>query len=314
MRRCFAITILIIFSILSGCSPRKTPGDFSSEQVKVLDNIPYNTRFLIFMNIEKLKTSTLWKNNLKTNLPGVQTGSWLNMFEKSSGIKLQQNVSEIYDAFSGTGRDFKIFVLNSNYKKIKNSFFDSALFNRQLINDKTILSSKDRRNYFYFITDKMLAVSTDSATISKLITRQNGKITDNHKFMKAANGIFNKKYYWMIADDNEYFVTYLKTLSNSEKGIASELVNSVTSFTIAADFKDGSKIEFNLGCKDAKSAFLITNGIKSAVAMGLLTHNDKALDYMFNKMIIERFENSVNMNIELSNEDISKLQEINKNK
>ena len=314
MYKCFVIAIIIITVVLSGCSQRKTPGDFNSEQVKVLEIIPYNTRFLIYMNIEKLKTSSLWKNNLKANLPGVQTGSWLEKFDKSSGIKLQQSISEIYDAFSGTGKDFKIFVLNSNYKKIKSSFLNTGLFNQQLINNKTILSTKDRKNYFYFITDKILAASMDSTIISRLTTHQNGKITDNQIFMKAANSIFNKRYYWMVADDNEYFIAYLQSLSGSEKGMASELVNSVVSFTIAADFKDESKIEFNLGCRDAKSAFLITNGIKSAVAMGMLAHNDKALDYMFNKMKVERFESSVNMNIELSDDDISKLQEINKNK
>jgi hypothetical protein len=314
MRKYFILTVITLAVVLCGCSPKKTPGNFTSEQIKALDNIPYDTRFLIYMNLEKLKTSSLWKNNLKSNLPGAQTGSWLDKFYKSSGIKLNESISETYDAFSETGKDFKIFVLNSNYKKIKSAFSNTEMFNQQYVNSKGLLSTKDRRTYFYFITDRMLAVCTDSATISKVITKQNGKITGNQKFMKAANNIFNKKYYWMIADDNEYFLSYLQTLSRSEKGIASDLVNSVTSFTIAADFKDGSKIEFNLGCKDAKSAFLITNGIKSAVAMGLLTHNDKAMDYMFNKMKIERFESSVNMNIELSDDDISKLQEINKNK
>ncbi|MDP4117183.1 MAG: hypothetical protein Q8903_13685 [Bacteroidota bacterium] len=314
MRRICIIFTLAFIVIAGGCSPKRVQNDFSSEQIKDLDNIPYNTRFLIYMNIEKLKTSSLWKNNLKSSLPGAQSSIWMDKFEKVSGIKLQQNISEFYAAVTENDNNFKLLVLNSNYKKIKNSFLSSDLFNHQTIGNKILLSAKDEHNYYYFITDKLLASSSDSVIIINLMNNKNKKITDNPKFMKAANSIFNKKYYWMASDDNTYFSDYLKMLSSSEKGMASELISSVVSFTIAADFKDESRLEFSLGCKDAKSAFLITSGAKSAISMGLLTHNDKALDFMFSKLKIERFESFVKMNLELTNEDIIQLQEINKNK
>lgn len=306
---------LLILIVLSfglfwvNCSPKKTYDNFSTSQIKQMENIPYNTRFLIYMNIEKLKTSNLWKDNLKSTLPGIQSQTWLNKFEKTTGINLLQSISELYAADTDNDKNFKLLVLKSD-NKIKNSFLNSDLFIKQNNSGKIFLSSKEGHTFFYFINDKLLATSSDSILITNLVSGKNLKLTSNQKFMKVANTNFNKKYYWFASDDNTYFEYYLSILSSSGRGLASELINSIESLTLSTDFKEESKIVCTVSCKDSKSAFLITSGAKSAISMGMLSHNDKSLEFMLNKLEIERIENNVNFNLKLTDDDIIKLKEI----
>jgi len=305
--------IVLLCLLIAGCGHKETQ-TFTKEQERVFKYIPKDVQFLLYTNMAEIRKTGHWDNVVKPSVSG-SSENWLSDFEKQTGAGINNGISELYTCTTWKGNDIVIITFNQKQKEIERFFNNTAKFTRIGLNGKKVFKYSDRKGPDFYLPDpSTMIIIKDEDYLSRLIEGNNEQLARNSEFNSLINSINLKHHYWMATNQGSFAVNIIKMLLGSRDVPGKELISSVKDISIAAEFSDNVKLESVLGCKDDKSAYLISAAVRSAVAMNLFSSVDSRLGSIMENLDVEREDNKLNFELLLNKNDILKLKELSKNK
>jgi hypothetical protein len=239
---------------------------------------------------------------------------WLGKFENETGAGLDNGISEIFLASGQNSYNTGIAVFDKNHGKIKKHYQNTGIYRNEQYKGKTIYISKEKYPInFYFINDSMLLASANKYYIRSIISGKNIPLKNNPRLTSLIKNIRNKDQYWIASDKGNYALSYVKNFFDITGKIpVNRITRSIKGVTLAADFGDGLEIESNLNCSNSKNAYLLSTGIKGALAMDLLSGGDHSLGKILQKTDVEAKSSQVNLQLILDDNEVNTLKDFTK--
>ncbi|MFO7446410.1 MAG: hypothetical protein R6W90_08585 [Ignavibacteriaceae bacterium] len=308
MKRLLIFLCLPLIFISCG---EKQPEPISDEQMEVLGYLPKDTQFLMYANLSELRKTAHWKNFLQSTIRPDRTSDWLSEFEKETGMGLSKGIKEVYTSSAWDGNNIIVVTFDSKPGQVKSYFENSKKFYPEELEGKRIYSSfENRESKFYFSDDSALIIVKNDEYLAKLISGKNESLKKNEKFISIIKNITNKNHYWLATDQGSFAATLIKMVMGTRQDFsANKIMTKIDNITLAAEFSDEVQIETILGCKDEKSAFLLSTAIRSAVAMNLFSDSSYILGEIMEKLDVERKSKNLNLEITITEKDILQLQD-----
>ena len=312
LKSSFTILFLLILLLIGGCKKNEIIQPLSNTQKEAIKYLPEESGFVMFLNLDMIRGTEFWDNYIKSSLP--EKGSrnyWLVKLEKETGIGLNRGISQIFISSGSDYPNVAVILLNNNYTKIKNSFESQNGFVKQNIGKETVYELKGRYPlHFYFTNDSTILAADNLDYIKAVINKNNSSLINNRIFLSIIRRIKNKNQYWIASDKGEYIVTYVRKVFNFEKKIpVNEVLKSIRSFTLSAEFDNGLELKSGLSCSDSKNAYLLSTAIKGALAMDLLSGGDYSFGKILQKTEVESSNSLINLRLELKGDEINKLKD-----
>ncbi|MFZ0456583.1 MAG: hypothetical protein WCE54_16355 [Ignavibacteriaceae bacterium] len=311
------ILILLALFFLGGCEKKEVIEPLTNTQKEALNYLPGDSRFVMFLNLTELRKTNFWDNYFKSSLlENNLDNQQFRKFEKGTGIGLNKGMSQIFISSNKNYRNAAVIILDKNSGNIKNSFDNYSGFLKENIYNKPVYMLKGKFPLqFYFVNDSILLVSSSLNYIKTIINKKNISLNNNREFIGAINSIRNKKQYWIATDKGQYAINYIRKFFNFEQKIpVNNVLKSIKSVTLSAEFDNGLDIESRLNCSDSKNAYLLSTAIKGALAMDLLSGGDYSFGKILQKTDVERLNKQINLQLELKGDEINTLKDFAKQK
>jgi len=295
-----------------GCKKNEAIQPLTKTQKTVFNYLPAESQFVMFVNLSELRKTDFWDNYFKSSLfKNYPYNKWFNKFEEKTGVGLNSGISEVFISVDKNLNNVAVVVFDKNLKKIKNYFDKSGSSGKESINNNIVYTLKEESPLqLYFINDSTALVANNPGYIKSVITRKDNPLNNNKSLISIIKNIKNKRQYWMATDRGTYAVNYIKKIIGVDENVpVNNILKSVESVTLAAQFDEGIDIESNWNCKDSKNAYLLSTAIKGALAMDLLSGSNHSLGKILQKTEVERSNSQINFQLELKGDEINKLKD-----
>ena len=312
MKKIFLISVLLAAVSFWGCKKNEVIQPLTKTQKAVFNYLPGESQFVMFVNLSELSKTDFWDNYFKKSLfNNYSYNKWFSKFEEKTGVGLNDGISQVFISSGENYNNVAVVIFNKNLKKIKNYFDKSDSFSRELINKNTVYTLKEKSPiHSYFVNDSTVIAATNPGYIKSVITGNSNSLINNKLLIGIIKNIKNKRQYWMATDRGTYAVNYVRKIIGVDENVpVNNILKSVESVTLAAQFDKGVDIESNWNCKDSKNAYLLSAAIKGALAMDLLSGSDHSLGKILQKTEVERTNTQINFQLELKGDDINKLKD-----
>lgn len=305
--------VLIIFIplLLIGCSEEKKSDKITRSQWAALNYLPYNTYYLMFINLDILRETKFDNSYLPGPLNTEENANWLSDLEKKTGIGIRNGISQIYISSSWDDNNVVVAFIPGGKEKLSSYFNDKTKFTKKndgsfTLNDKTTTS-------FYFPDDSTMIVFNNYNYFNKVISNNYKNVKGNKQFIHLLKEISIKNSYWMIADDQAYVRYLITKLLGHRLDDTGNLLKSISSLTLATATGKEPIVEVNLKCLKKQDAIALSTAIRTALVMDLFSGADYELNSILKKTEVEREGTIVSLNLNLNKQDINKLKEITQN-
>jgi hypothetical protein len=303
--------IVLLCLLIAGCGHKETQ-NFTNEQKRILEYIPKDAQFMLYTNMSEIRKTGHWDNVVNPSIGG-HSESWLSDFEKQTGAGINNGISELYTCTTWDGNDIVIITFEQKKKEIEKYFNNPVKFIKTSFKGKTVFRFAGKKGPdFYFSDPSTLIILKDEDYLASVIEGHNESVLKNAEFSSLINNINLKRHYWMATNQGSFAVSLIKMMLGSRDVPGKELISSIKDISIAAEFSDNVKLESILGCKDEKSAYMISAAVRSAVAMNLFSSVDSRLGSIMENLDVERDNNKLNFKLLLNKKDILKLKELSK--
>ncbi len=317
MKKRIVIILILCLSGASfiGCAKHNEYSPISKSQWKIFSLIPKESQAVMYINYDDVKESDFWNSHFKPYFDQSEVKAWLNKFRKRTGLKLTDYASEIISASSSNGTNFAAISFKKEIKNIHILFNDKEKFTAEVQSGKTIYQLKNWENErFIFFNDSTLAMFNDKQYANDVINNKNESLKLNFDFIDLIEKIKIKNQYWLAVNDQEITASIIKKIIGGfDKIPGHEALNSINKITLSADFNNGIKIESDLICSNSKNAYLLTAGITSAIAMGIISDKNYFLGQLTKNMKVSAGSKLVELSLQLSKNEIKELNKLSKN-
>ena len=309
MRR--AVYFLLITTILfTGCSNEKIKTDeISGNQWKLISVLPYNSRSVMYYNFNQLQKSGYWPQLRKVISDFDDSKSWIEDFKDNPKIINGGNLTETITALTGQNKTVvgMLFVHNSN--EIINYLDNNPGFRKRIFKGKEIFSRKNKPlREFLLFNSSVLIATNDSMYLDSLISGNGKSLKDNNYFTSLIKEIKSKKYFWLVSDKGESAEKLARRITGANTYLpAAKLLKAIKRLSLAADFSGGLTIESTLWCDGISNAYLIAVGIKSYLAMDILSDTNYDLNQTLKQLKINREKEKIILDLDISNEQLAGL-------
>ena len=312
MKRIFFIGVVLLLVSIWGCKNNETIQPLTKTQKEAINYLPAESQFVMFANLNELHKTGFWNNYFKSALlKNYIDNKSYQKFKEETGVGLEGGISQILIAHSKNLDNVTIAVFNKNLSKIKSYFNKYDNFSKELINNNSVYTLKERYPVqVFFINDSTIIAVNNINFIKSIIEKKNTPLKNNKSLFGIIRNIKNKNQYWIATDKGTYAVNYIrKILGVNENTHVNKILKSVESVTLAAQFGDGIDIESNWNCNDSKNAYLLSTAIKGALALDILSGDDHSIGKILRKTEIERSKSQINFQLELKGKDINTLKD-----
>ncbi len=307
--------ILITF-LITGCSKHEAPENFSELHIESLNFLPEDSQFILYMNLNELRKSEFGREYFETTADDTAMIGWLNEFENATGVGIESGISEFFTAATWSNNNIWVIHIDKNFEEVKKYFNTDKQFSRIELEGESVYSyDRNRLLRIYFAGKSQIIISNNSEYLSLIIKKKNRSVKENENFLKIIKNIKYKNHYWMATNTGGYAAALVERLSKSNGSIAgSQILNTIQSITLSAQFDDGVTVASDWLCKDGKDAMLLSTAMKGAIAMGIFNNGNDALNMLLKKVNISYNSSFVDLNLSLTKSDIKKIKQItNKN-
>lgn len=315
-RNIFLVVVLGLF--LSGCSKEDKIEPLSQDQISLIKNLPYSTQFLLYVNSGELREKGYNNTDISNTTSFGKISNIFNAIQEGTGISVNENLAEFFVANSWEQKDCIILTFNNNEDKVLNYLKNKKSFSSFKAANKIIYKGKKELNnqYYYFINENTLLVADDSSFIFNKVKNKEKNLYDNQNFVEIINGIKYKKHYWTASNQGQFLSLIMyQFLSTRKANYIKDFAKNIDNISICAFFNKDIAIHSSMGCRDAKTSFLLTNAVRSAISMDLFAQNNPELGPIFDKIEVERTGKKVNFNLELQQKELQEIKNyINKKK
>lgn len=296
--------------ILAGCKSDDNVEPISQEQASLIKNLPYSTQFLLYVNSAELNNKGYNESNIVNTNSFTKITSIFKKFEYGTGLTLEGSLKELYVANSWEEKDCILIVLDKNQEKIFDFLKNQNAFESIKVDNKYIYKEKnDSINRYYHIFNKdVLMIADDSSFIANRINNKNKSLSSNNNFMDIINGVKYKKHYWTASNQGKFLSLLMQQfLSTRKAGYVRDFAKNIDNVSVSALFGNEIALNSSMGCKDAKTSFLLTNAVRSAISMDLFAQNNPELGNIFEKIDVQRNGKKVNFDLELNQSELKEI-------
>jgi hypothetical protein len=151
----FAGLLLLIFVFLNlNCKSSLEGSPITSEQGKIFSYIPARTQFIAYFNLDNIRNTAIWKNNLQSEIEDQKFDDWINSFNNNGKEIFDKEVSKVVISKSPNGQFFLLITSRNPFNLITKTFEDTSRFkNRQLRGEKYYYNIKNEAVNYYEIND-----------------------------------------------------------------------------------------------------------------------------------------------------------------
>lgn len=271
-------------------------------------------------------------------------GSMLATFKEATGASLSEGLDEIYLSNSWTGENAVILKGIFNKDKLYSFLKNDTTFTENKRPEGIIYMHKENHLFFFFKDNFTICASNHPSQIDKMLsvrdTSKTGLLT-NDKFMNAIELINFKSNVWLVSTEKTFirgiFMNFVEskfgerapdmsreidtlflnenpnadTLSETDKIIINKLHERINSISFSGRMKNDFTFAAQIECTDEKSATYLNNLITGLISLSKLNlaikkeENFSAMEKLLNDIKVNSYENSVQINVKITNENIN---------
>ncbi|GAB4299970.1 MAG: hypothetical protein Kow0098_26930 [Ignavibacteriaceae bacterium] len=302
-------TLIIFLAILtSGCEERVIPDPVTDFQKEMLSYLPADTDFLIYINLDNLRSSKIWDKFFRESVAAYSRQEWLMDFETRTGVGLRTGVSDLFMASGWNQNNSFAIRFTTNFARIAEYFQTS--FDRAGDPGKRIYKLKDDSPArFYFPNDSLLLIFKNHEVLDGLISGTAHNLADDPDFIKIVEAVTVKDQYWIATDQSSYASAFFNALFPGEED-KQKLLTLINNISLSADISDGAIIYSTWDCKTDEHASKFSTLVRSAIALNLIGKREPGLAGILDKIDISRYGKEVFISISLTENDISRLRDV----
>ncbi len=306
------LVIIPLLFLCAACGTKTKTDSISSSQWELFDYLPYNTEYLFYADLGKVRKAKNGEENFISSLPQKPSGQWLKTFEKETGTGFQRGIKEVVIANTRQDEAILLVRFEKNYKKVKRYFDRNKDFKGTDDPDIFTVVGKPAVRV-YFPGRNIMVLSNREGYIDSLKDKKNTNLKANKNFIAIINNIKKKNSLWMATDKGAFAAGIFDRLAGKDSKLLSpEILSSIENFTISAEFGSGTEIESVLGCSSAGNAYLLTSAVEGAIAMNILSQKNYKLGELLNKMDVDREGTLIRFHLRLSGDELNDIQQLTK--
>ena len=302
--------ILPLLFIFNSCGTSTKTNNLTSSQMELLQYLPDNTDYLFYADLEAVNRSKYGAESLESLLPEKAGPGWITKFEKATGTGINKGIKEIIFVKTKDENNILLTRFDRNYNGVKNYFRESTDFQETSVKDIFTLRKKSAAK-FYIPGDDLLIASSRGEYIDSLADGRIKRLTSNKDFLTITESIRNKNTIWMVTDKGSLAGGIFNYLAGKDSKLLSpEILSSIKSFSVSAQFNDGAEVESVLGCSNAGNAYLLAAAVEGAVAMNILSKKNYKLGKIFDKMDVNREGKLIRFQLDLEAKELDELKQL----
>ncbi|QQS37595.1 MAG: hypothetical protein IPM56_06475 [Ignavibacteriales bacterium] len=300
-----AVALVLVW----GCGGEEKRDALTAKQWQIISYLPVDTEFLLYMNLDELRRTEFWEQYFKTSIQKAPGNNWLSEFEVQTGIGIKKGIAGIYVATTWDDNNVFVVQFSGNIQPVKEYFNNAGYFKPGQVNDKKFYELKSgSQSKFYFVDDSTLVVMNSSAYLMSLLEQKRQSLRENTKFVRLIQNIQNKRHYFLVTDKGSFAAALFGPILGHNKDLpVKEIIGSITSIHLSAEFDDGVSIESVWEFNNSKNAYLLATAIKSAIAVGIFAQKDVTLGKIVEDMTISRYDTKIKFTLELEKDKLNEI-------
>jgi len=316
------ISLIVIISVIIfiQCG-RERPESISEEMKTDMQLLPGSGIGLAYLNLEHLRSSTLYKDLLGDDLKKGLNNSIYRRFAEKTGFDIQEDLNQVYMVML-SGQELSE---ESGFILAKGSF-DAAKLNsfmeEQESDDETLQNTYKEWSIFSFDDGKFSFVIADASTILAGKETMIRQTLDNLKNGSAATASAHwEDFVKPVQYKTDMFITLSTTeimeiLDKSNPNFGHKALGSIKSiqeFNFSAKLEDDIQVTGTGQFADDEKASLFFDAFKGALAtLKLSTSEDRNLIDILNKVKLSQHKSLIRIDFEMTMDDTKKLKETEK--
>lgn len=343
----FLVTIFpLILLVLYSCNQKPEPESLPLSVIENLNYLQDNAQFVMYINFKNMRRTDFWKTNISDSILNEEKtfGSLLYTFRLATGASITEGIDELYYSNSWFGENSIVMkgVLDRN--KLREFISSDTLFSvAKNYPGKTIYQKNDNGLYFYFKDDNTICASNYLKQIDYMLnvsdTAKSG-ILLNQNLYDAINSINYKQEIWMVTTEKTFirgiFLNFIESTTgkriqnenseteadstdsgtddkSGEKINAENLYKNINSISFSTKMSSDLKILLQCECDNENTSNYLRSLINGFVTVAKLSSagkNKNSVSGILDKLHINRYDNSVFLDLEVNESNINELRKI----
>ncbi len=342
------LNIVVFFSVIlfiAGCNVKPEPEPLPLSVKSALILLQEDPQFVMYLNFKNMRHTEFWKKNISDSLLNAEKtfGSLLNTFKLATGSSISDGIDELFYSNSWFGENAIVLKGIFDRKKLDDFMLTDSIFSiTKNAEGKNIYIKNDNGLYFYFRDDFTICASNYLKQIDIMMQTKDTSVSgvlQNKNVYDAINNIIYKEDLWMITTEKAFikgiFLNFIENTSETkmpetdtvnstvpnppndtaliqEKPGVENLYKRMNSVSFSAKMDKDLKILVQGECINEESSKYLRSILSGLLTVARLSSSGKpdALSLkVLNKIKLERYDNSVFVEIEV---DDSNLQELRK--
>ena len=314
--RKFVLILATITWLFGGCAKQKETSPIPQNQLKMLDILPNKDEYLVYLNLAELRKTQYWDSFLDSSVMNTKTGLWLKSIQNTSNIPIVKSISEVYLCKTISGVNVVGILFDNNKASIKNHFEALKKLEHSTVLGNKIYSVENPKNiFFYFVNDSTLLLVDNISYVKNMASGKIKSAKSDKRLMNVIKSVSLKNHFWLVSEKSGFSVNLIEKVTavhptSSQK----KLLRTVRNLSISASFGNQVKVESLWQMRSTKDAYLLSTGVKGALAMDLFSKFSYELDKIMKKLIVEQSESIIDYRITFNNNDLNTLKDFAKKK
>ncbi|MEO8447380.1 MAG: hypothetical protein ABI528_07790 [bacterium] len=334
--------ILIFVQLQCGLKPEPEPMPLSVGAT--LNLLQENPQFVMYLNFTNLRRTEFWKKNISDSLLNTEKtfGSLLNTFKLATGASISEGLDELYYSNSWLGENAIVLRGIFDKNKLNNFLSTDSLFSVTTnAKGKTVYIKSDNGLYFFFRDDFTICASNYLKQIDVMMevndTSKSGVLL-NQPMYDAIQSVIYKQDLWMVSTEKIFIrgifqnfleATYGEKLPEDSVSSSPEILNDsaevkekptivnlykrLKAISFSAKMSNELKLLIQSECIDEESAKYFRSILNGVITVAKLSAAGKenSSSEIFNKLKLERYDNSVFIEFDVDESNINILRKTN---
>jgi hypothetical protein len=296
------LLLILLLSLFGGCKEEKEVYPLSEDKKEILSFFPEDVQQIMFASFKGNSEEENIRQDTEKN-----DNNWLRFLEKEEGVTFGNGISGLYSGDTWEGLNVFVFRLDRSRKNVER-FLGGNRFRKGESKGKEYYQLQGEETYFYLLNDSSLVVVNSLQFLLDRFEGRGKSMINNREYMNLIEGIRFKDNYWLATREKTFAAALLNQLIDNKDFIGKDLINNINGLSFSLKLEEGMEMESKMYCKSSNDAYLISNGIRTAIAMDLIG-GDKEMQAILDKFEIEREGNIISIYINLNEVELEKFRE-----
>jgi len=338
--------IIIVFLFLvtvqfTGCDFKPEAQPLSLKVKSTLSLLQEDPQFVMYLNFKSMSRTNFWQKNISDSLLNEEKtfGSILNTFKNATGASISNGLDELYYSNSWFGENSIVLKGLFNKKLLDEYLLTDSIFSlTRNAEGKEIYIKNDNGLYFFFKDEFTICASNYLKQIDIMMqatdTSRAG-LLNNDKIYKSIERIIFKQDLWLVSTEKAFIKGIYQNFLGSTAGLKLEdenndkkensetpgnieeekttvenLYTKYNFISFSAEMGDDLRVLIqNSFINESSAGFFksIINGFLTVSKLSAGGQEKKTASKLLNKIKVKKYDNDVNLEINLENSDLELL-------